>query len=145
MSLSLHTIKPTANSKKRKKRVGRGNASGHGTYSTRGLKGQKARSGSSGLKLKGFKQNLLNIPKVRGFKSIHHKPFVINISVLDKKFKKGEVISPLSLKAKGLLGKKDKQVKILGKGEISKKVIVEKCQVSAGAKRAIEKAGGKVK
>ena len=66
MALSLHTIKkPKANSKKRK-RIGRGNASGHGTYAGKGQKGQNARSGVSGLKRKGMKQVLLRTPKKRG-------------------------------------------------------------------------------
>ncbi|PIY78798.1 MAG: 50S ribosomal protein L15, partial [Parcubacteria group bacterium CG_4_10_14_0_8_um_filter_35_7] len=88
MSLSLHNLK--SRKRKKRKRVGRGNASGHGTYSGRGLKGQKSRSGGKkGLKLKGFKVIIQNIPKTRGFKSIHPKMEIVNTGDLEKKFKEG--------------------------------------------------------
>ncbi|MCK4554160.1 hypothetical protein KAU19_04310, partial [Candidatus Parcubacteria bacterium] len=68
--LRLHNIKPNKKAVKKRKRVGRGNASGHGTYSGRGIKGQRSRSGGkSGLKRLGMKMILRNIPKKRGFKS----------------------------------------------------------------------------
>lgn len=145
MPLTLHTIKPAAGSRKKKKRVGRGDASGHGTYSCRGMKGQRSRSGGkSGLRLKGLKQNLLNIPKFPGFKS--HKPRMtaVNLDILDKKFGDGEKVNPNILLNKKIVKKLGDGIKILGNGEITKKIIIEKCQLSSGAKKAIEKAGGKV-
>ena len=145
MPLTLHTIKPTAGSRKKKKRVGRGDASGHGTYSCRGMKGQRSRSGGkSGLRLKGLKQNLLNIPKLSGFKSHKPKMAVVNLDILDKKFDDGEKVNPNVLLNKKIVKKLRGGIKILGNGEITKKIVVEKCQLSSGAKKAIEKAGGKV-
>jgi len=145
MSLTLHTIKPAVGSRKKKKRVGRGDASGHGTYSCRGMKGQRSRSGGkSGLRLKGIKQNLLNIPKLSGFKSRNPKMTVINLDILDKKFDDGEKVNPNILLNKKIVKKLGGGIKILGNGEITKKIIVEKCQLSSGAKKAIEKAGGKI-
>ena len=86
--LSLHTIKPNKGETKKRKRVGRGNASGHGTYSGRGQKGQRSRSGGkSGLKRKGMKQILLQTPKLRGFKSDKPKNQVINLVDINKNFK----------------------------------------------------------
>lgn len=146
MTLSLHTIKPADGSKKKKKRVGRGNASGHGTYSTRGLKGQRSRSGGKGgLKYMGMKRMLLSSPKKRGFKSIHPKPEVLNIKDLDNKFDNNAKITLKTLREIGLVSKINKGVKILGKGETKKKFFVSECSVSASAKKKIEDAGGEIK
>jgi len=121
MSLSLHTIKSNKGATKKRKRVGRGNASGHGTYSGRGLKGQKSRSGVSGLKRLGMKKQLLQIPKTRGFKSARAKNQVVNISDLNVNFKDGDEISPKTLLKKDLIGKIELPVKILGKGKLTLK------------------------
>lgn len=122
MTLSTNNLK--TNSPKRKiKRVGRGNASGHGTYSTRGLKGQKARSGSSGLKLRGLKAIALRLPKVRGFHSHKEKSHIINISELDKYFKDGDKITPEILVAKGIIKNPNKKIKILNNGKTTLKNI----------------------
>ncbi len=144
MSLALHTIKPFSGSKKKVKRVGRGLGS-TGTYSGRGQKGQKARSGGKkGLKLMGIRRLLLSTPKSRGFKSPYKKMVVVNVSDLEKKFKDGDKVTPQTLLEKGLVGKMKAEVKILGDGELKKKLIIEDCAVSASAKEKIEKAGGKV-
>lgn len=144
MSLTLHTIKPFPKSKKRSRRVGRGLGS-RGTYSGRGQKGQRARSGGrKGLKLKGIKKMLLGIPKVRGFKSFYPKMKVVNISDLDKNFKDGDKVTPETLRKVGMIDKIRAGVKILGDGELSKKLEVEGCAVSSRAKEKIEKAGGKI-
>jgi len=117
--LSLHTIKPASGATKKRKRVGRGNASGHGTYSGRGQKGQRSRSGGrSGLKRMGMKQNLLQTPKLRGFKSDKPKNQIVNLDDLNKNFKDNSVISPRSLIKAGLIKDAKKPVKILGKGEL---------------------------
>lgn len=145
MALSLHNLKPTGNSRKKRKRVGRGNASGYGTYSTRGIKGQRARSGGKGgLKIKGFRDRLLNTPKTRGFKSHQAKPVCLNLKDIDINFKSGEKISPRVLKQKGLISKINTGVKILGEGELKKKLVFENCQFSKSAKEKIEKAGGSI-
>ena len=123
MTLGLNDLKYKKAGKRRSKRVGRGNASGKGNYSTRGLKGQRARAGGrGGLKLKGLRPRLLQIPKVRGFKSNKPKPAVVNVGDLNKIFKGNEMVTPRALMAKGLVGQIQNGVKILGKGELDKKL-----------------------
>ena len=125
MTLKLHNLKPAKGAKKRKKRVGRGNASGRGTYATRGLKGQRSRSGGKGgLKLRGMKANIQNIPKLGGFKSLKPKLKIINLKDLEKTFKDKEVITAAKLIEKGLLKNTKPGVKILGMCKISKKLTV---------------------
>jgi large subunit ribosomal protein L15 len=142
--LSLHTIKSASGARKSKKRVGRGWAS-KGKYSGRGRKGQRSRSGGkSGLKKKGLRPVMLNIPKKRGFTSPHAKAEVVNVSALDKKFAADALVSPKTLKESGLISTVRKGVKILGQGDITTKLSVKDCQVSASAKEKIEKAGGNV-
>ncbi|MBA3047809.1 50S ribosomal protein L15 [Patescibacteria group bacterium] len=122
MPLSLHTIKPAKGATKKRKRIGRGNASGSGTYSGRGLKGQKSRSGGkSGLKRLGMKMMLRTIPKKRGFKSDKPKNQVVNLADLNKHFKDSDEINPKSLLKAGLIGKIDLPIKILGAGELKLK------------------------
>ncbi len=118
MPLSLHTIKPAKGATKKKKRVGRGNASGHGTYSTRGLKGQKSRAGVSNLKRLGMKMTLMRTPKKRGFKSLKPKDQVLNLTDINENFKDGDMISPKVLLKKGLVDNIKIGVKILGNGDL---------------------------
>ena len=142
MAIELHNLKSTP--KKTVKRRGRGNASGRGTYSGRGQKGQRSRSGGkSGLKRLGVKQYLKQIPKTRGFKSPHPGYQVVNISDLEKIFKDGDKISFGPLIKAGLIPDSKKRVKILGTGEIKKKLEVKAAAFSKTALTAIEKAGGK--
>jgi len=144
MPLSLSNLKSFAGSARNKKRVGRGNASGHGTYSGRGQKGQKARSGGKrGLKLKGFKRLMQNIPKLRGFRSLYHKAEVANIGDLENKFSGGAIIDGKKLFEAGLIKTDQFGVKILGDGKLTKKFTVKANAFSNSAKDAIEKAGGK--
>lgn len=144
--LQAHTLKPTPNSKHRPKKVGRGNASGHGTSSGRGGKGQTARSGGSrGLKRLGFKFLLQSTPKLRGFKSIHTKPVEIYLEVLEKNYNDGEVVSLESLKEKNLIREQEKAAKILNSGNLSKKLIISGLSCSKGALEKIKSAGGEVK
>ena len=144
MALSLHTIKPFPKSKKRVKRVGRGLGS-TGTYSGRGQKGQRARSGGrKGLKLMSMKRLIQSTPKLRGFKSHYPKFTVVNLFELEKKFNEGERVTPKTLLEKGLVGKMGERVKILGGGELKKKLVIEGCKVSESARTKIDKAGGKI-
>ncbi|MEI6528900.1 MAG: 50S ribosomal protein L15 [Candidatus Falkowbacteria bacterium] len=136
--LSLNTIKKAKGSSKKIKRVGRGNASGHGTYSTRGLKGQKSRSGVSGLKRLGMKKQLLAIPKVRGFKSHKPKNQVVSVKAVNKNFKDGEVVNPTSLFEKKLINSAEMPVKILGKEKLTVKVTFEKVGTSEPVKGQIK-------
>lgn len=144
MALGLHN-QVSAKNTKAKKRVGRGNASGKGTTAGRGSKGQKARSGGrSGLKLKGMKANLQNIPKLPGFKSLRSKKEVVNISALETHFNNGDLVNASTLEAKKLIVSKKVGVKILGNGTLSKKLKVAVDAVSQSAADAITKAGGTV-
>lgn len=141
--LSLSNLQ--AVKKQRKKRVGRGNASGHGTYSTRGMKGQRSRTGGrKGLLKKGFKNILRRLPKYKGFRSLKPQPEIINLKELDKYFNNGDFIKPVDYKNKGLIKNLKSSIKILGAGELKKKLKVGAHQFSKTARAAIIKAGGEV-
>lgn len=144
MSLTLHNLK--ANKQKTKKRVGRGDASGHGTYSTRGIKGQKARSGVSGLKRLGMKKMILSAPKARGFKSQQPKAQIVKLESLNKRFQDGATISPLTLFKAGLIAKMNLPVKILSNGELTlEKLIFSNMKFSQAALVKIEQHQGVIK
>jgi len=119
--INLSTIKPDKGSTKKRKVVGRGNASGHGTYSCRGMKGQKARSGVSGLKRLGMKSKILQIPKLRGFKSKRPSAQVLNLNDLNETFKAGEIVSRETLTKRGLVKISKAPIKILADGELKVK------------------------
>lgn len=142
------TLSNLGNKKKFKKRVGRGNASGHGTYSSRGLKGQRARSGGKGgLKLKGFKQNLLNLPKFKGMKSKKPKNQIVKISDLVRLFNDGDKINPGTLYEAKLIEKIDMPVKILLDKtdiELNKKYEIINVLLSSKVRSILEKNGSKV-
>lgn len=143
--LQVHTIKPAEGSKHKVKRVGRGNASGHGTSSTRGGKGQTARSGGSrGLALKGFRRLMQSAPKLRGFKSLSPKPVELYLSEIEKNFNNGETVDLKSLQEKSLVSINTKSVKVVLKGDLTKKVIVA-LPCTKGAKEKITAVGGEVK
>lgn len=142
--MQLHDLQ-RATPNKKTKRVGRGG--GRGKTSGRGTKGQKARAGHRIMPA--IREQLKKLPKRRGysFKSIQDKPFVINLSQLEKVFKAGDVINPKTLVERGVLrmGKTTVHaVKILGDGEVTKKLTIADCAVSKSAKEKIEKAGGSV-
>ncbi len=140
--MQIHELK-LKRKRQKSRRVGRGGK--RGTYSGRGIKGQRARTGKR-LKLKRIGSGLIrHLPKLGGFKSIYPKPEVVNLFKLEKSFSSGEKITPESLAAKGIIKNGRLAVKILSKGEITKKFIIEKCAVSAKAKEKIEKAGGTIK
>lgn len=142
--MQLHQIRPI-HKPKRKKRVGRGGK--RGTYCGRGVKGQKARAGR---KLKPIIREILKkYPKLRGykFKPKREKPTVLNLDILEKKFKEGEEVSPKILLEKGLVSKikgKIPKIKILARGSLTKKLIFKDCLFSERAKEKIEKTGGKI-
>lgn len=141
----LHNIEGRESASKARKRVGRGNASGHGSYSGKGRKGQKSRTGSgNGLKIFALRQLIMRTPKLRGFKSLNDKPAVFNVSDIAKSFKDGEAVNLASLREKKMISKNTKMFKILGDGEMKINVSVEGGKVSSVAKEKIEKAGGKI-
>lgn len=133
-------------SSKKKKRIGRGNASGHGTYSTRGMKGQRSRSGGrSGLMKRAIKEQLLlKTPKIRGFKSISKKMEAVNLGDLDKLFHDGDKVTSKELFSKGLVKSQNARLKILGNGELKKSLEVYANAFSKKAIEAIEGKSGKI-
>ncbi|MFC1500965.1 50S ribosomal protein L15 [Elusimicrobiota bacterium] len=141
----LNNLKPQAGSRHRRKIVGRGEGSGHGGSATRGMKGQKSRSGDT--KMTGFEGGQMplirRIPK-RGFTNKFRKEFeIVNIGKLSENFKTGAEIDLKVLKEKGLI-KKDGLLKVLGDGEIKKSLNVKANAFSKSAIEKIEAAGGKV-
>jgi large subunit ribosomal protein L15 len=144
--LKLSELKPYKRSTKKRKLLGRGVGSGKGTFSGRGAKGQKARSGSSiPVGFEGGRMPLhRQMPKRRGFTSRNAKLSPFNLSQLDSEFKAGETVNPKILFNRGLIKSSTGGVKILGAGEIKKALTFEKVLVSASAKEKIEKAGGKI-
>ena len=141
MTISLANLKNKAS--KKRKRKGRGNASGHGTYAGRGLKGQRSRTGGrKGLKQLGLKQTLRRIPKKKGFKSIHPAPSVVNLDMLNRHFSDGEMVNFKKLIGKGLVKYSPAGYKVLGQGKLTKKLTVRAEAFSKSAKAAILKAGG---
>jgi len=144
MSIVLHKIKSSEGAIKTKKRVGRGLGS-TGSYSGRGVKGQRARSGGrSGLQLKGLRSLMLKLPKQRGFKAIRSKPTVVNLQVLDKHFADSASVTPKNLLEKGLISSSQNGVKILGQGEVKHRLVIKGCFVSKTAEEKIVKAGGEI-
>lgn len=143
--LRLHTIKPAKGSRFKRKRVGRGEGCGKGKTSGRGEKGQRSRSGGkSGLKLKGMKQMLLRIPKVRGFKSGRIHPKTITLAQLDRWFESGSEVRVKTLKARNLIPMNVPSAKVVDTGKITKKLALMDILATPTAKAAIEKAGGTV-
>ena len=144
--LRTHTLKPARGSKHSSKKVGRGNASGHGTSATRGGKGQTARSGGSrGLRLLAFKNLMQSAPKLGGFKSLNTKPVTVTLTQLEKKFNAGEVVSVASLQAKNLLKKTDVSAKVVNTGELTKKLVLEGVSTTKSVAEKIKTLGGEIK
>ena len=141
--MKLHELSPAAGSTKDVKRVGRGHGSGWGKTAGKGHKGQNARSGG-GVRpgFEGGQTSLMRrIPK-RGFNNIFAaKPTAINVSDLEK-FVEGTVVDTELLIAAGIVEKADNGIKVLGNGELTKKLTVKAAAFSASAKEKIEKAGG---
>jgi large subunit ribosomal protein L15 len=146
--MQIHDLKPNNKFKKRK-RVGRGGK--RGTYSGKGMKGQRARSGTGGTGIaeKGRSSWVKRIPKLGGFNAVKLPNILVKSEKIEVLFAEGETINPETLKAKRLLGNLKKgrsgviqRVKILYSGEVTKKLIFSDCIFSKKAKETIEKAGG---
>ena len=142
--MQIHDLSPMPGSTHVDKRKGRGHGTGNGKTAGRGHKGQKARSGG-GVRV-GFEGGQMplarRIPK-RGFNNIFAKPLEsVNVSALDR-FEDGATVDAAALLASGVLSKCRYGVKILGEGEITKKLTVKAAAFSATAKEKIEAAGGK--
>jgi len=145
--MKLHTLAPNKGAKHKVKRLGCGESSGHGKTSCKGNKGQKARSGS-GTRV-GFEGGQMplhrRLPK-RGFNNINFKTKVevVNLSQIEKAFNDGDTVNEENLRAAGLINRACEQVKVLGLGEITKKLTFVVDTISASAKEKVEKAGGSV-
>ena len=149
--LNLSSLKPAA-ARKDRKRVGRGLGSGKGRYSGRGIKGQKARAGSHKMRA-GFEGGqmpvYMRLPKQPGSTSKDAMPIgphrtavhAVNVSALDR-FDEGADVTPETLAAAGLIRNTKRDVKLLGQGELTKKLSVTVHGASATAREKVEKAGG---
>ena len=139
-------LSPAPGSKQKRKRVGRGDGSGHGTYSGRGCKGQKSRSGYKMTRgFEGGQMPLIQrLPKKRGFVNIFRVEYsTVNINKLNI-FESGSEVTPEKLAAAGLVKSLRNPIKILGEGDINHPLSVKANKFSATAKAKIEAAGGKV-
>jgi large subunit ribosomal protein L15 len=151
--LALHTLKPAEGSHRERKRVGRGHGSGNGKTSGRGHKGQKSRAGSHSMR-PGFEGGQMPLymrtAKLRGNTSADAMPIgpfrtysqPVNLRDLEARFEAGEEVTPEALKAKGLIRSIRKDVKLLGVGELTKKLTVTVHGASATAREKVEAAGG---
>src|SRR3989338_2636884 len=126
-------------------RVGRGNASGKGTYSSRGIKGQRARSGGAkGLKKRSLMRQLIKkTPKLGGFRSLAKKIATITLTDIETHFKNGEIITYSMLREKNLLQKR-MHAKIVATGKLTKKLTVQKILISKTAAEKIRAMGGSI-
>lgn len=144
--MQLHELKRVTPNKS-EKRVGRGGK--RGKTSGRGTKGQKARAGH---KIRpDYREKLKKLPKQRGynFNSIQDAALVVNLKALEANFKAGEIVNPKVLSERGLIRMRKNAstaptVKILGTGELTKKLVIAGCVLSASARAAIEKVGGSI-
>lgn len=141
--LDLSNLKPAPGSRKKNKRIGRGNSSGHGTTSGRGAKGQKARSGGTVPSwFEGGQMPIYRRLPKRGFKNAFRREYaVVNISDLTE-FEANSVVDPEALKARGKISSAEIQVKLLAKGEIDIPLTVRLNKASQAAMDKIVKAGG---
>lgn len=145
--MRLHDLKNVPGARHRKKRFGCGESSGHGKTSTRGNKGQKARSG--GAIRPGFEGGQMplyrRLPK-KGFSNARFQDTIltVNIDRLSELFEDGAVVNAESLRAVGLVRGQFDAIKILGDGEVTRKLTLQVDKISASAKEKIEKAGGSV-
>ena len=147
MGTTLHTLAPNKGATKTKKRLGRGRGSGKGKTSGKGVKGQKARPGHHGARF-AFEGGQMPMPRripKRGFKNPNRiEAFPINVALLEKEFESGATVDIDALRAKGLVPKLVETIKILGEGELTKKLTIKAHRASATAKQKVEAAGGSI-
>jgi len=147
MTITLHNLHPNPGATKTKKRLGRGRGSGKGKTSGKGVKGQKARPGHHGARY-AFEGGQMPMPRrvpKRGFKNpFRVEAFPINVATLDKMFDAGATIDLEALRARGLVPKLVECIKILGEGELTKKLTIKAHRASAMAKQKVESVGGTI-
>jgi large subunit ribosomal protein L15 len=145
--ISLHNLHPNPGATKEKKRLGRGRGSGKGKTSGKGVKGQKARPGHHGARL-AFEGGQMPMPRrvpKRGFKNMNRvEAFPINVSLLEAIFEAGSSVDIDALRTKGIIPKHADTIKILGEGELTKKLTIKAHRASATAKSKVEAAGGSI-
>ena len=145
----LESIPKRKGEKAKSKRLGRGYGSGVGGHTVgRGTKGQRSRAGHKSLVAfeGGNVPFYKRMPKYKGFNvPIKSGKQAINVDTLSNNFKSGEKVNLEALKEKGLIKKNTKEIKILGRGEVKKKLTIEELKISPVAVEKIEKAGGNVK
>lgn len=145
--MEIKDLKPAEGSKRNRKRVGRGPASGNGKTAGRGMNGQKSRAGGGkGAGFEGGQTPLARrLPKLPGFRNFNRVEYVpVNVSRLDAKFNAGDLVDADTLYAAGIIKNTTDPIKVLGDGEITKALTVRVDKVSASAKAKIEAVGGKV-
>jgi large subunit ribosomal protein L15 len=141
--MKLHHLKPAPGSKESKVRVGRGEGGRRGKTAGRGTKGAKARGQIPAWFEGGQMPIYRRLPKLKGFKNRNREPFaVVNVGRLEE-FRKGSVVGPDEMRAKGLIKKRGK-VKVLGEGDLTKALTVKAHAFSVGAVEQIEAVGGTV-
>ena len=145
--MQLQDVKPRPGAKKRRKRIGCGESSGHGKTSGKGNKGQMARAGR-GIR-PGFEGGQMPMHRRLPKKGFNNKQFkdvfeVVNVGKLNESFEDGAVITEAALREAGLVSRNCDFVKILGSGDLARKLTVQGAQVSASAREKIEKAGGSI-
>jgi len=142
--MKQNELSPSPGSKRNRKRIGRGDGSGHGTYSCRGLKGQKSRAGGGvALRFEGGQTSLVKrLPHKRGFTNIFRIDYaIVNLKRLEI-FDPDVEVTPDRLVAVGLVPSLKKPIKILGDGELQRPLVVKAHKFSQVAKKKIEAAGG---
>ena len=145
--MELKDQNPAKGSKRNRKRVGRGPASGNGKTAGRGMNGQKSRAGGGkGAGFEGGQTPLARrLPKLPGFRNFNRVEYVpVNVSRLDAKFNAGDLVDADTLYAAGIIKNTTDPIKVLGDGEITKALTVRVDKVSASARAKIEAVGGKV-
>ena len=147
MTITLHNLHPNPGATKTKKRLGRGRGSGTGKTSGKGVKGQKARPGHHGARF-AFEGGQVPMPRripKRGFTNVNRvEVFPVNVSILESLFEAGSTVDLAALQAKGLIPKRIERIKILGEGDLNKKLSIKAHYASATAKDKVEKAGGSI-
>ena len=139
--MKLNELQPAGGSRFKRLRKGRGLSSGHGFTSGRGTKGQKAH-GKTRLGFEGGQMPLYRQKPKRGFTSMNHKDYaLISLTTLNR-FDDGVEVTPATLKEAGIVKNEKSGIKVLGNGQLTKKLTVKAHQFSASAKAAIEAAGG---
>lgn len=140
--MNLSTLKRPRTPKPHK-RLGRGAGSGKGTTGGRGTKGQRSRTGGAGgLKLMGLKVTVMKLPKMGGFTSRYPKMQVVNLGKINQAFKENEEVNAQSLWKRGMIQSASAPVKLLGAGQVSKKLRIRVQAASVSAQAAVDKAGG---